>query len=318
MHKIGIVGLGHLGEIHLKQWIEIVGKENIACFDTNLELIHRIEETYQVVFVNSFKDLLKHSTIIDVVTPTQYHYEYALKSIQNYKHVFIEKPVCNNVDEAKELKKQAEINKVTIQVGHVERFNPAFQAIKQYLKDPSFFEIHRLAPYNPRGTEVSVIMDLMIHDLDIISSLVPSNVKNIYANGVCILNRTPDIANARIEFENGCVANLTASRISMKKMRKMRIFKKDMYSTIDFLEKSAEIYNIVPSNSNEDGLLFNQYDGTEKKLIYKSPNILEINSIYEELNSFKNSIENNTNPEVTIDDGIRALDLAIEIQNKIN
>lgn len=318
MQKIGIIGLGHLGEIHLKQWIEIVGVQNIVCMDVNQEMVRKISNIYNVSFVTTLDELFKDTYIIDVVTPTQFHYEYAKQAILNGKHVFIEKPVCSSVAEALELETLSKENQVKIQVGHVERFNPAFQSVKDWVKDPLFFEIHRLAPYNPRGTEVSVIMDLMIHDLDIISHLVNSEVKNIYANGVCILNKTPDIANARIEFANGCVANLTASRISMKKMRKMRIFKNDMYSTIDFLEKSAEVYNIVSSESPEQGLIFNQYDGTEKKLIFKSPKVLELNSIFEELKYFKNSIDHSRAIEVTIQDAIKALDLAVKIQSKIS
>src|SRR4030095_5960697 len=188
---------------------------------------------------------------IDIVAPTTYDFEWCEKAIRKGKHVFVEKPLANTMEEARLLVKLAEESKIKFQVGHVERFNPAFLAAKDLELNPMFIEVHRLAQFNPRGTEVSVILDLMIHDIDIILSLVKSDVKNIYASGVAVMTDTPDIANVRIEFHNGAVANLTSSRISMKKMRKMRLFQKDAYIGIDFLAKKTEIIKLLqPEDAN--------------------------------------------------------------------
>lgn len=315
MNQIGIVGLGHLGEIHLKQWLELVKPEQIRIFDFDLNRIQHLSEQYHVSSVSSYDDLLNFATIIDVVTPTQFHFEYAKKAIEASKHVFIEKPICYSLEEANELLKLIEGTNLKVQVGHVERFNPAFTSIENQLIDPQFFEIHRLAPFNPRGTEVSVVMDLMIHDIDIVLKLVQSKVKSIQANGVSVINKTVDIANARVLFENGCVANFTASRISMKKMRKMRVFKQDMYATIDFLDKVSEVYQIVDAKLDTDNY-FELKTGEKKKITFFNNSNFDQNAIKEELNSFLYSIDNHEDVKVTIKDAIQALALSIEIQNE--
>jgi predicted dehydrogenase len=320
MHQIGIVGLGHLGEIHLKQWLEIVSKEKIVCFDTDIERLDKITNQYQVSKALDYSDLLFSSTIIDVVTPTQFHHYYASKALSAKKHVFIEKPVCQTMEEVNDLISLQKSSGTLVQIGHVERYNPAFRAVESSIINPKFFEVHRLAPFIGRGTEVSVIMDLMIHDLDIIAHLVDSELIDIKAKGVSIISKTPDIANVRLEFANGCVANLTASRISMKKMRKMRIFSDAGYISIDFLDKNAESFEIKNQSdmSISDGLSFTTNEGQDKKLIVKSYDKLDKNAIYEELYDFFTKVDNGENhTSVDLISGSKTMSLALKIQNLI-
>lgn len=315
MNHIGIIGLGHLGEIHLKQWLALVSKEQIIVFDNNLDRLQTIAQQYDVSIANSFEELLCNTTIIDIVTPTQFHFEYAKKAIASSKHVFIEKPICYSLEEAIILSQMIAETDLKVQIGHVERYNPAFTSIEAELIAPQFFEIHRLAPFNPRGTEVSVVMDLMIHDIDIVLKLVQSKVKSIQANGVSVINNSVDIANARVLFDNGCVANFTASRISMKKMRKMRIFKQNMYATIDFLNKVSEVYKIVDAELDNDNF-FELKSGEKKKISFFNSSNTEKNAIYEELKSFLYSIDNHCDVKVSVHDASAALALAIQIQNE--
>jgi predicted dehydrogenase len=240
MLRIGVIGTGHLGKFHLNNWKEIPGVEITGFFDPNDETARQVAEKYQLPRFLDADSLIDASDAIDVVAPTNFHFEWCEKAIKKGKHVFVEKPLANDMNEARELVKLAAESGIKFQVGHVERFNPAFLAIKDMPLNPMFIEVHRLAQFNPRGTEVSVILDLMIHDIDIILSIVKSDVKSISASGVGVMTETPDIANVRIEFHNGCVANLTSSRISMKKMRKIRLFQKDSYIGIDFLNKKTE------------------------------------------------------------------------------
>ncbi|MCE2962599.1 MAG: Gfo/Idh/MocA family protein [Chitinophagales bacterium] len=312
MHHIGIVGLGHLGEIHLKQWLEIISREHITCFDADEEKMTLISERYQVEKAKNFDSLLARSTIIDVVTPTDSHHFYAEEALKKGKHVFIEKPVCTSMAEVENLIHWQNKSGAMVQVGHVERYNPAFQVVKASIHQPKFFEVHRLAPFVSRGTEVSVIMDLMIHDLDIILYLVDSPIRDIAAKGVAILSQTPDIANVRLEFENGCVANLTASRISMKKMRKMRVFSDEGYTAIDFLEKSAEIMTISEMG---EGIAFTTNEGVDKRLMVKSYDKLDKNAIFEELNDFYNSVTmGKSETAVDLASASKTMSLALRIQ----
>lgn len=319
MLKVGIIGLGHLGEIHLKQWLEIVSPQQIFCFDNNTDRLDTIAAKYQVAKLSSFEELLAHSDIIDVVTPTNFHFVYAAAALKANKHVFIEKPVCESVEEVEELIALQNQSQTLVQIGHVERFNPAYLKVEHQITSPKFFEVHRLAPFIQRGTEVSVIMDLMIHDLDIILHLVKSEIKHISAKGVAILSTSPDIANVRIEFENGCVANLTASRISMKKMRKMRIFSDKGYTSIDFLEKKAEMIEIMNKEDGRDGILFKTSGNIEKKLLSNSYTKLDGNAIFEELHSFYEAV-NSRKKDTAIDliSASKTLSLAIHIQEMIN
>ncbi len=251
MLKIGVFGVGHLGKFHLNNWKEIPGVEIVGFFDPHDQTALEVADKYQLPRFLDPDALMDACDAIDVVAPTNFHFEWCEKAIKKAKHVFVEKPLANTMEEARQLVKLAAESGIKFQVGHVERFNPAFLAVKDLDLKPMFIEVHRLAQFNPRGTEVSVILDLMIHDIDIILSIVKSDVKSISASGVGVMTETPDIANVRIEFHNGCVANLTSSRISMKKMRKMRLFQKDAYIGIDFLNKKSEIIKLKePGDSN--------------------------------------------------------------------
>ncbi len=317
MLKVGAFGVGHLGKFHLNNWKEIDGVELAGFFDPGDENAKEVIEKYQLPRFDDAEKLMDACDLVDIVAPTTYHFELCKLAITKGKHVFVEKPLANTMAEARELVKLAKEANVKFQVGHVERFNPAFLALKGQTINPMFIEVHRLAQFNPRGTDVSVILDLMIHDIDIILNLVKSNVKSISANGVAVMSDTPDIANVRIEFDNGCVANLTSSRISMKKMRKMRLFQKDAYIGIDFLEKKTEIIKL---NSPEDKNVFTfdiETNNGKKTIAISNPLIADINAMKLELQEFKNAISLNTETPVTVLDGFRAMDVAHQILEKI-
>ena len=318
MLKIGVFGVGHLGKFHLNNWKEIPGTEIIGFYDPDDDTAKNVSEKYQLPRFVDVDALMDACDAIDIVAPTNFHFELCENAIKKGKHVFVEKPLAQTMDEARQLVKLAQESGIKCQVGHVERFNPAFLAIKDLLLNPMFIEVHRLAQFNPRGTEVSVILDLMIHDIDIILSIVKSDVKNISASGVGVMTETPDIANVRIEFDNGCVANLTSSRISMKKMRKIRLFQKDSYIGIDFLNKKTEVIKLKePQDSNV--FAFDIETPTGKKTIaMANPVIPEVNAIKEELTAFKNAILNNTKPIVSEIDGLMAMDVAHQILYKID
>ena len=318
MLKIGIIGVGHLGKFHLNNWLEIEDVTVVGFCDTDETNAKAVIDKYKIERFNTFEELLDNCDAVDIVAPTTQHYELCALALRKGKHVFVEKPLTNTMDEAKSLLKLAVESNLKFQVGHIERFNPAFVALKNYTLDPMFIEVHRLSQFNPRGTDVSVILDLMIHDIDIILQLVKSNVSYISANGVSVLSDTPDIANVRIEFDNGCVANLTSSRISMKKMRKMRLFQKDAYIGIDFLEKKTEI---ISQNATTDKNVFT-FDidtGKGKKTVaIANPIVADTNAMKEELTAFKNAILNQTETAVTVVDGFRAMEVAHQILAKIN
>ena len=318
MLKIGIIGAGHLGKFHLNNWLEIDDVVVVGFCDTDETNAKTVTEKYKIKRFASAEELLDNCDAVDIVAPTTYHYELCALALRKGKHVFVEKPLTNTMDEAKALLKLAVESNLKFQVGHVERFNPAFVALKNYKLEPMFIEVHRLSQFNPRGTDVSVILDLMIHDIDIILQLVKSNVSYISANGVSVLSDTPDIANVRIEFDNGCVANLTSSRISMKKMRKMRLFQKDAYIGIDFLEKKTEI---ISQNATTDKNVFT-FDidtGKGKKTVaIANPVVADTNAMKEELIAFKNAVLHNTETAVTVVDGFRAMEVAHQILSKIN
>jgi len=321
MLKIGVLGAGHLGKIHIKCIKEIEDYELVGFYDPSHEAAAKAEEEYGVKAYADMDELIDACDVIDIVTPTLSHYECAVKSIRSSKHIFIEKPITNTVDEAKHLITLAEEANVKVQVGHVERYNPAFTAARSYIQHPMFIETHRLAQFNPRGTDVSVILDLMIHDLDIVLSIVKSNVRRISASGVAVVSDTPDITNARIEFDNGCVANLTASRISLKNMRKTRIFQKDAYVSIDFLDKEAEVVRMSNVEGEPDPLsvTIDLGEGKGVKEIYfEKPNVEANNAIKDELAAFATAINLDQNPEVTIHDGYNALDIAHKIIEKLD
>ncbi len=323
MLKIGVIGAGHLGKIHLKQIREIPQYELVGFFDSDPAVAKLVSEELKVPLFATALELIKSVDVVDVVVPTIAHCEYATIALRQFKHVFIEKPLAGTIEEAKSLVSLAREANVKTQVGHVERFNPAFLAVKDRCDNPMFIEAHRLAQFNPRGTDVSVILDLMIHDIDIVLSLVKSDVKRISASGVSVVSDTPDIANARIEFDNGCVANLTASRISLKNMRKIRMFQKDAYISIDLLSHKTEVVKIKELDPDgEEGMfamVIDQGAGKPKKQIYlENPAVVPNNAIRMELQEFANAILNNTPTIVTIEDGAKALETAAKIIERIN
>lgn len=320
MLKAGLVGAGHLGKIHLRLLNQSDKYEFVGFHDKDVENGKKLEAELGYKYFENFDDLLDQIEMLDIVTPTIYHYDYALKAIDKGLHFFIEKPVTHTLEQAEEILQKCRENGIKAQVGHVERYNPAFMATKEYIKDPMFIEIHRLAEFNPRGTDVSVVLDLMIHDLDILLSVVKSKVKIIHASGVCVVSKTPDIANARIEFENGCVANLTTSRISMKAMRKSRFFQKDAYISVDFLEKKAEVIKMqdAPEVPTPFDMIIENAEGEKNQILFEYPNIQPNNAILDELNSFADAITENKNVEVSLEDGTEALKVALEIMKLIS
>ena len=313
MLKVGVVGCGHLGKIHIKLLSESKNYLLVGVYDPNLEESKIISEKFNCTHFKNFNELLDNIDVLDIVTPTPFHFEYAELAINNKKQVFIEKPVCSNTNESNKLIELSSSKNVKIQVGHVERFNPAFTEVEKEINNPMFIESHRLAKFNPRGTDVSVVLDLMIHDIDIILKSVKSNVKEVSSVGVSVISETPDIANARIEFENGCVANLTASRVSLKNMRKTRFFQSGKYISIDFLNRESEIVEIDKKNSGIPIMTLELDNGVKKNIYFNKPQISQNNAILDELNSFAFSINENKTPKVDIVDGHNALDIALKI-----
>jgi predicted dehydrogenase len=318
MLKIGVFGTGHLGKFHLNNWKEIQGVELVGFYDPSDTAAVEVVAKYDLKRYLNEDELIDACDAIDIVTPTQYHFALCEKAIKKGKHVFVEKPMANTMEEAKTLVKLVQESKIKFQVGHVERFNPAFLAAKDLELNPMFIEVHRLAQFNPRGTEVSVILDLMIHDIDVILSLVKSDVKTISANGVAVMTDTPDIANVRIEFNNGCVANLTSSRISMKKMRKIRLFQKDAYIGIDFLEKKTEVIKLKEAHDQNVFSFDIETPNGTKTIAIANPQMPQVNAIKKELEEFVMAIQNNSQPIVNEIDGFRAMEVAHQILHKIS
>src|SRR6187401_126372 len=319
MLKVGVLGVGHLGKFHLNNWKEIPGCELIGFYDPDEKNAEEVIAKYGLKRFNDPGDLLTEIDAADIVAPTDHHFHLCEEAINKGKHVFVEKPLAQTMEEAQALVKLVKESNVKLQVGHVERFNPAFLAVKDLKLNPMFIEVHRLAQFNPRGTEVSVILDLMIHDIDIILSIVKSDVKFISASGVGVMTETPDIANVRIEFNNGCVANLTSSRISMKKMRKIRVFQKDAYIGIDFLNKKSEIIKLKDQEMDDENVFTFDIEtlSGKKSIAISNPQIPDINAIKKELEEFKNAIEKNTRTIVSEIDGLMAMDVAHQILQKI-
>lgn len=314
--RIGILGAGHLGKFHIQQAKEIKDLELVGFYDPDPEKVKQTEKDLGVRSFSTMEELIEHVDIVDVVTPTLSHFECASLALRNFKHVFIEKPITNTIEEARTLLNLVQEAKVKVQVGHVERFNPAFLVAKDHIKNPQFIETHRLAEFNPRGTDVSVVLDLMIHDIDIILSVVKCPVKKISASGVAVVSDTPDIANARLEFVNGCVANITASRISLKNMRKSRFFQRDAYISVDFLEKKCEIVTMTDVIGEPDPFDISIDLGPgkgSKRISFDKPKIEASNAIRDELSSFVDSIQHDRDEVVSIEDGLNALEIAYKI-----
>ncbi len=319
--RIGLLGAGHLGKIHLKCILASGCWDLVGIYEPDDKNAASAVAQYGVKRFKSLDALLAASDAVDIVTPTPTHFKLATKALSAGKHVFVEKPVTETVAQGKKLLQLAEAQGLKVQVGHVERFNPAFTALGGMTLNPMFIEGHRLATFQPRGTDVSVILDLMIHDLDLILHLVKSPVKKVSASGVAVLSNTPDIANARIEFANGCVANLTASRISLKQMRKMRLFQQDHYLSLDFLDKNAQIVRLFEQNADnlppQDQLMEFETNAGKKWLQLQMPEAAPVNAIEEELKAFHAAILNDTPTVVTLHDGVAALKLAHQILKEI-
>lgn len=312
MLRIGILGAGHLGRIHLRLVAASPVFELVGFYDPNAAAVDKLVSEKDYRAFESAEALIDAVDVVSIITPTLSHFEMAEKALRSKKHVFIEKPIAQNDEEAQKLVKLASVNGVLGQVGHVERFNPAFQAIQPSLDTPLFIETHRLAEFNPRGTDVSVVLDLMIHDIDIVLSVVDSPIKRIDASGVAVISETPDISNARITFENGCVANFTASRISLKKMRKTRFFQKNAYIAVDYLGKKVEVVKIkdAPNKTEDLSILLTNAEGKKKQIYFENPAISETNAILEELEHFAHCIKTKQIPKVSLKDGAYALEVA--------
>ncbi len=315
MLKVGVLGAGHLGKIHLRLLNQSEKYELVGFYDPDEINAKKVAAEFGYTHFENINNLMDAVDVVDIVTPTLSHYECAKKAIGKGKHIFIEKPITNTLEEAQELLQLSEKHKVKGQVGHVERFNPAFLAVKDNIRNPMFIETHRLAEFNPRGTDVPVVLDLMIHDIDVILSVVPSEVKQINASGVSVISNSPDIANARIEFENGCVANLTSSRISLKNMRKSRFFQKDAYISVDFLEKKVEVVKMkdAPEQPGDFDMILQNAEGEKKQIYFENPEIDVNNAILDELETFADAIHNDTTPVVSLEQGAKALKVALQI-----
>lgn len=315
--KVGVIGAGYLGKFHIENWKSIADAKLVGFYDPDRANAIAVSDKYELYCFESGEDLIEQCDVVDIAAPTDHHAYWCEKAIKKGKHVFVEKPLTASMEEARHIVELTRESGIRLQVGHVERFNPALLAVQDLDLHPMFIEVHRLAQFNPRGTEVSVILDLMIHDIDIILSIVKSGVKNISASGVAVLTDTPDIANVRIEFDNGCVANLTSSRISMKKMRKIRLFQKDAYIGIDFLEKKAEVIKLKGTEDEKSFSFDIDTPAGKKTIAISTPPIPQVNAIQKELESFLASIRNQTRPIVSEMDGLLAMEVAHQILEKI-
>ncbi len=315
MLKVGVLGAGHLGKIHLRLLNESEKYELIGFYDADPINAKNVTQEFGYTYFENMNTLIDAVDVVVIVTPTLSHFECAKKAMNKGRHVFIEKPITNTLEEAEELLLLEKKNNVKGQVGHVERFNAAFTAVKDNIEQPMFIEAHRLAEFNPRGTDVPVVLDLMIHDLDAILSVVNSEVEKVNASGVSVISSSPDIANARIEFKNGCVANLTASRISLKNMRKSRFFQKDAYISVDFLDKKVEVVKMknAPETPGDFDMILQNAEGVKKQIYFENPEIHQNNAIKDELESFADAIVHDKTPIVSLHQGTQALKLALRI-----
>ena len=318
--RIGVLGAGHLGKFHINCIKQIENLELIGFYDTDADNAKNVEKEFNINCLSSYEELIEKADIVDIVTPTITHYANAVTALNHHKHVFVEKPIVATREEAQKLVALAKEVNVKVQVGHVERFNPAFLSVMPLIDNPMFIETHRLAMFNPRGNDVSVVLDLMIHDINIVLSVVKSPIKHISASGIPIVTQTPDIANARLEFENGCVANLTASRLSLKNMRKSRFFQKDAYISIDFLEKQTQVIRLhdTVDADNPFALVLDLGNGSKRQITIETPKIEPVNSIKMELETFCEAIANDSTPIVSEIDGYEALNVAYLISEEIN
>ncbi len=319
--KVGVIGAGHLGRLHTKMLCHISKCDFAGIYDTNSEQAKIVSGEFKVKSFSNPDELLNSVEAVSIAATTSAHYELAKKCFEKNIHVFIEKPITASIAQAEEIVKIAADKKLKLQVGHIERFNPALVSLEKFIVQPMFIQTDRLSQFNPRGTDVAVVLDLMIHDIDIILSLVKDEVKNIEASGVAVVSDTIDIANARIQFVNGAVANVTASRISQKKMRKMRIFQRDNYIALDFITGVSEVYRLIPldEKANSSAISFGEIGIGERKkrVVYEQPEIKEINALKYELELFIDSVLNDKQPVVSGEDGLKVLMVADIILKKI-
>ena len=318
--RIGVIGVGHLGSAHLKNLITIDEVEVVGLFDIDSDRAEEVASKQQTVSFASQEELLDNVDALSVVTPTNSHFEVALEALNRGKSAFVEKPICDDLENARTLVKTAEEKNCILQVGHIERFSGAYRALENSEFDPMFIECHRLMEFQPRNVDVAVVLDLMIHDIDLVLHMTKSIPETIDANGVSVITDNVDIANARLTFGNGCVANLTASRISQKGMRKMRIFEKNSYITLDFLKNETLIFKISSADSPGKGLKVSQIQlKNEVKNIYlNSPKVVDDNPLLTELKAFVHSVQTGERPPVTGEDGLAALEVALKIISVIN
>jgi predicted dehydrogenase len=313
--RIALLGAGHLGKIHLKCLLDLPQRfDLVGVYDPDPQALAKAVEVFGITPYADLEDLMARVDAVDIVAPTLSHYDLGLAALRRMKHLFVEKPLAENTSQAAEMIKVAREAGVKAQVGHVERFNPVFRKASEWGLQPRFVEAHRLAPYNPRGTDVSIVLDLMIHDIDLVLAMVKSEIRDIRASGVSIVSATPDIANARIEFHNGTVANLTASRISMKSMRKMRLFQSNAYLSLDFLDKELEDQ---PVNSKAWQEIQLGPDKPSRYIAFERPQLEPTNAIRDELDAFGHCIQNNLNEAVSIEEGYEALKVAYQILDRI-
>lgn len=319
--QVGVIGTGHLGKLHTKMFSEIDNCKLIGVYDSDSNQSKLVSDEFNLKSYQELDELLNNVDAVSIAASTSAHYEIAKRCFEKGIHVFIEKPITATIPEAEELVEFANQKNLKLQVGHIERFNPALVSMEKYLLEPKFIQTDRLAQFNPRGTDVAVVLDLMIHDIDIILSLVKSDVAEVQANGVAVVSEHLDIANARLQFENGAVANVTASRISQKKMRKMRIFQQDGYIALDFVSGVAEVYRLLPVDEEikSSAISFGELGIGDKKkrLVYEQPEQRELNALRYELQLFIDSVLNDQSPIVSGLDGLRALKVAEIILKKI-
>ena len=299
--KFGVIGVGHLGNFHAQQLKKIHTVRLVGVFDLNSSLCKKAAKKYDVFAFNNINDILNNCDAVSVVTPTPSHYKVAKAALQSRCHVFIEKPFAHKIIEAEEIVSLANKYNVKLQIGHIERFNPAYRAFCKTLRKPLFIESHRLSPFNIRGSDVAVILDLMIHDIDLVLDLVQDEVININASGASVVSSFVDLANARLTFNNGVVANLTASRVSDKQMRQLRIFEKNCYSALDLHVPAIKCLTVNDKKEIKNSLI----------------KVKKENALFLELQSFVQSIITDTKTLVSGEEGLNALKIAIKIQKII-
>ena len=299
--KVGVIGVGHLGKHHVQHFSNITDVDLQGIYDINHEVSERISREHKTRSYSSLFELIERVDAVSIVTPTKDHKTIAKKCIEEGKHVFIEKPITQTVEEADELIELAKNKNIIIQVGHIERLNPALIPLKNYDINPKFVEVQRLAPYMIRGSDIPVVLDLMIHDIDIVLSLIPSPITHIESTGVSRMTQSVDIANARISFENGAIANLTSSSVAKDRVRKLKIFQQDLYITVDFLIGLTEIYKAMDGNQGQPGAIMTaplKANGQNRQIIYEKPSIPKTDALKMELENFVKAVKGEEDPIV--------------------